>query len=63
MINREKRATAADLIQRLLDGKLSGDILLDDFPRDKNDRALRAIYEPPGSPNTGSFAGLTAWVL
>ena len=45
MVNRDKRSAAADLIQRLLDGKLPGDTFLDEFPRDRNDRALPAVYE------------------
>lgn len=45
MVNREKRDVAADSIQRVLDGELPGNRFLDEFPRDRMDPALGAIYE------------------
>ena len=45
MVSSEKRAAAANALQRLLDGALSGDTFLDEFPKDRNDPALGAIYE------------------
>ncbi len=45
MVKREKRDVAADAIQRVLDGELSGGGFLDEFPRDRSDPALGAIYE------------------
>jgi hypothetical protein len=45
MVNRSKREIAVNVIQRVLEGKMPGDRFLDEFPRDKTDPALGAIYE------------------
>jgi hypothetical protein len=45
MVNRNKRDVAVDAIQRVLEGRLPGDRFLDEFPKDKTDPALGAIYE------------------
>ncbi len=45
MVNREKRDAAANAIQKVLDGELPGNRFLDEFPRDRIDPALGAIYE------------------
>lgn len=45
MVNRNKRNAAAAAIQEVLEGGLPGDRFLDEFPRDRSDPALGAIYE------------------
>jgi hypothetical protein len=45
MFNREKRAIARDLVKKFDAGEISNDDFDDDFPRDRNDAALGAIYE------------------
>ena len=45
MVNRSKRDAVVDAIENVLEGRLSGDRFLDEFPRDKIDPALGAIYE------------------
>ncbi len=44
MVNRDKRALARSLIQRFLSGEITNDEFNDDYPIDKADPALEAIY-------------------
>jgi hypothetical protein len=45
MVIREKRDRALELVERFLSGEISSDDLADNYPRDKNDPAVGAIYE------------------